>query len=122
VTRTFRIVIALCLGLVFLLSVSVIAFAGDSPGSAAYQQYCAGCHGDNGKGTDYGPRIAGKNDDVVFKLARKGPGHMPAFSEAVISDSTLQALADYVSGMKKSGEHEYDHGRHHGRGHEHDDD
>ncbi|MHB1412974.1 MAG: c-type cytochrome [Thermoleophilia bacterium] len=106
-TRSFRVAIALCLGLVLMLSVSVIAFAGDSPGAAAFQQYCAACHGSNGQGTAYAPNIQGESAGDVIDTARHGDDGMPAFSATAISDSTLHAIGTYVSGLGHSGQREY---------------
>lgn len=102
-SNSFRITVALCLGFVLLLTVSVFAFAGDTTaGKAAYQQYCAGCHGASGAGTQYGEGIAGEGGDVT-EVVRKGDDSMPAYGKDVISDSTLQSLSAYVSGMSNKG-------------------
>ena len=105
-TRSFRVTIAICLGLILVLSGSVFALAGTSTGSAAFQQYCAACHGGNGQGTAYGPNIQGEGGDV-HEMVREGGDGMPAFSPSVISDSTLGSIANYVSGLGNSGTAEY---------------
>ncbi len=106
-TNSFRVAIAVCLGIVLLLSVSVIAFAGDGAGAAAFQQYCAACHGNNAQGTAYAPNIQGESASDVIETAREGDDSMPAFSKATISDSTLQSIANYVSSLSSAGDDQY---------------
>ncbi len=106
-TSSFRIAIAVCLGLTLVLSVSVIAFAGGSPGAAAFQQYCASCHGSDGQGTAYAPNIQGESPGDVVETARHGDDGMPSFPAGVISSSTLHAIGGYVSGLGHSGQQEY---------------
>ncbi len=113
-TRSFRVAISLCLGLILVLSASVIAFAGTGPSGAAFQQYCAACHGSNGQGTAYGPNIQGEGGDV-HEMVREGGDGMPAFSPSVLSDSTLGEIAGYVSSLGQSGTAEYS-GGHEGAG------
>lgn len=108
-SKSIRFAIALGLGVVFVLTVSVFAFAGDSTGNAVYQQYCAGCHGANGQGTAYGPNIQGESAKEVSSVTRKGEDdEMPAYGRSAISDSQLKALAVYVAGLQKSSDDEYD--------------
>ena len=110
----FRAAIALSLGIVLALTLSVFAFAGSTAGSAAYQQYCAGCHGANGQGTAYGPNIQGESGDVASAV-RHGEDGMPSYSKSVIDGSTLKSLSAYVGSLRKSsGGHEYERSRHAG--------
>ena len=123
-SRMFRVAIALSLGVVLVLTVSVIAFAGsgNAVGQAVYQQYCAGCHGTNGQGTQFGPDIAGEGGDVR-EAVRQGEDGMPSFSTVVISNTQLRALSSYVSSLGNGGAasqygsgHDADEGHHSGSG------
>ena len=73
-------------------------------GQALYNDYCANCHGTDGKG---GPTTRNIVNEVqnVLKLARSGKSigqyqmrhdSMPAFSTMRISDSELNLIRDYV--------------------------
>ncbi len=124
--RSFRVAIAVCLGLTLVLLAGAIAFAGSSPGAAAFGQYCAACHGNNGQGTAYAPNIQGESAGDIIETAREGDDGMPAFPSTTISDSTLQSIASYVSSLGNAGNDQYgaggsQYGRHgdHG-GHRHD--
>ncbi|HNS50082.1 MAG TPA: cytochrome c [Anaerolineae bacterium] len=73
---------------------------GPAPTSAASQDPwpqspCAGCHGTNAQG-GAGPALAGRSLSLAdFQSAvRQGPGSMPAYSTAELSDQALQALFD----------------------------
>lgn len=100
-SKSVRFALALGLGIVFVLTVSVFAFAGDSTGSAVYQQYCAGCHGANGQGTQYGPSIYGESSREIMSVTRSGEDGMPRFGSSVISSADLQALGSYTSGLQR---------------------
>ncbi len=107
-TRTFRVIIAICLGIVLLLAMSVVALAGNTTGGAAYNQYCAACHGANGQGTAFGPDIQGEGGDV-YEAVRGGEDGMPAFSSAQIDDAALGAIASHVASLKTAGGSQYGH-------------
>lgn len=107
-SKSIRLAFAVGLGIVFVLSVSVFAFAGDSTGSAVYQQYCAGCHGSNGQGTAYGPNIQGESAREVSSVTREGDDEMPGYNRSIITDSQLGALSAYVAGLESSSDDEYD--------------
>jgi mono/diheme cytochrome c family protein len=54
--------------------------AGDDPGKALYDSYCAGCHGGNGEGGSGPPMSAvvpGLTAEEVAAIARAGSGGMP---------------------------------------------
>lgn len=99
---TIRVTVSVCLALVLVLGASVIAF-GNTGGSSTYAQYCAGCHGSDGQGTDFGPDIQGESVDEVVKVTRSGDDGMPAYDSSVISDTELAALAAYVADMSGAG-------------------
>ena len=111
-TRTFRVIIAVCLGVVLLLAMSVVAVAGNTTGGSAYNQYCAACHGASGQGTAFGPDIQGAGGDV-YEAVRGGEEGMPSFSSAQIDDATLGAIASYVSSLKTASGSQYGHGADH---------
>lgn len=76
-------------------------------GAALYADYCANCHGADGKG---GPTTRDITNEVgkVLTQVRKGahPGeyemrkeYMPVFSTTRISDSELMSIRDYVESL-----------------------
>ena len=72
-----------------------------SIGAQAYNTYCAGCHGVDGKkGAGASSHLGGQSADKIYKIARSGKGNMPAFGRNVIDDSTLRALANYASSLR----------------------
>ncbi len=64
------------------------------------QSACAGCHGVHALG-GRGPSLAGISKPfAAFQVVvRQGARGMPAYSEAQISDQTLQALYDWLEGQ-----------------------
>jgi mono/diheme cytochrome c family protein len=76
-------------------------------GAALYADYCANCHGANGKGGPTTRDITNEVDEVETQV-RKGahPGEyemrkefMPVFSTTRISDSELTLIRDYVESL-----------------------
>jgi mono/diheme cytochrome c family protein len=76
-------------------------------GKALYDDYCANCHGANGKGGPTMRDITGEVGKVVSQ-ARSGKNlgkfamrrdYMPAFSAADISDAELTLIHDYVDSL-----------------------
>lgn len=63
---------------------------------------CAQCHGVTGRGGGFltastrTPDIAGAPATRVFRMVRQGGREMPAFSAAVLPDSSLHDVAAYV--------------------------
>lgn len=68
-------------------------------GEDAWNKVCAACH--TGTEDAVGPNlIALEHDPETLKFfARNGQGPMPAFSEAMIDDATLDAITTYVAGQ-----------------------
>ena len=79
-----------------------------------YAQDCALCHGDNGNGqTDIGksmnlssdwtdPKtLAGKQDDALFDMIRKGKGNMPPEAEGRADNNAVWNLIIYIRNMSK---------------------
>lgn len=112
-----------------LAAVAVLAAAGGSrvapsqdSGAAVtprvkqiYQMDCAFCHGDNGNGKtdaatsmsltmlDYtDPKsLAGKSDQELFDIIRKGKDKMPPEEASRAKDAEVRGLVAYVRGMSK---------------------
>jgi mono/diheme cytochrome c family protein len=79
-----------------------------------YTVDCAMCHGDNGDGqTDVGKSVglsenwteaktlAGKQDQALFDLIRKGKGNMPSEAEGRADNNTVWNLIHYIRTMSK---------------------
>lgn len=76
------------------------------PGEALYVVKCMACHGPNGMGTGLLTRtrdvaLLEARDDLsaryVILAARQGIGNMPAIPRGEVSDTDLQAIADYLA-------------------------
>lgn len=63
---------------------------------------CAGCHGDNGAGTDAGPRLAAERLTLSeFQAAvRRSVRTMPAFSEDVLPDRSLTRIFAFLESQQ----------------------
>ncbi len=69
-------------------------------GEAVFVESCAGCHGDDGMGTDFGrplTGIAGQEPDRLVHIASvtDGKGDMPAFGDALSVDD-IDAAVTYA--------------------------
>ncbi len=104
-----RLVAGAGLGVAMLLAFAVFSYAAGAGDGAVYNQYCAGCHGNEGQGTAYGPGIAGEDADEVYKVTRKGDDEMPAFDSSIISDEVLEDLASYIGDLSGNDNND-DHG------------
>lgn len=76
-------------------------------GEALFLDYCANCHGDDGRGGVTGVRLIGEAGAVprrvrlgenVRSYSQRG-GYMPAFSAAVISDAELDLITEFVRAL-----------------------
>jgi ubiquinol-cytochrome c reductase cytochrome c subunit len=71
-------------------------------GSDLFRFYCEPCHGPAVRGGDLvyagtnAPSLAGLSPELIEGAIRMGPGPMPAFPPAVISDHDLASIADYI--------------------------
>jgi putative heme-binding domain-containing protein len=82
--------------------VSVVAQRGDTgPGAQRFMEYCAGCHGADGRGGDKAPSLvassitAKRSDSELFRIVHDGTkGGMPPFAQ--IGDASITAVAQYV--------------------------
>ncbi len=72
-----------------------------------YRDYCANCHGDDGRGGITGIRLVGEAA-AVRRRVRLGEnvrsygqrsGYMPAFTPAMISDAELELIVEFVSAL-----------------------
>jgi mono/diheme cytochrome c family protein len=69
-------------------------------GETLFQKYCYQCH--PGGGAGLGPAL---NDKPLPELAikeqvRRGAGEMPAFSEELLPNADVDAIADYVDDLR----------------------
>jgi mono/diheme cytochrome c family protein len=63
--------------------------------STGFQNVCATCHGDEGRGKGQYPSLPGTRDEAAFiAIVRSGRGDMPASDSSRISDAELKA--DYL--------------------------
>ena len=96
----------------FLASIIVIVLAAcesNSRGAAVYQsQQCKDCHTLKGKGGAVGPNLtyvgSKRSRDYIVVQIRDPKSHnantdMPSFRDK-LSDQDINALADYLSGLK----------------------
>ena len=102
-------------GLVFLLlaGFGVKALATDPHPSELYTQYCAKCHGDDGKGaTAKGKQLmardftdaewqSSKTDAELIKTVTKGGEDMPAFGKKLTAEQIERLVKDDVRGFGK---------------------
>lgn len=71
------------------------------PGAQRFMEYCAGCHGADGRGGDKAPSLAApadaakRSDSELFRIVHDGTrGGMPPFAQ--IGDANIAALVQYV--------------------------
>ena len=74
---------------------------GSITGARRYTQFCAGCHGDDGKGGDKGAALAtsrsvvSRSDAELFRIVRDGTRQgMPPFAQ--IGDANIAAVVRYL--------------------------
>ena len=79
-----------------------------NPGAQIFDQTCAGCHGDDARGTDRGPAIAtmqsviSLSDADLFKVVHDGTtAGMPPFSQ--IGDPGITAVVEYLRTLQGVG-------------------
>ena len=72
-----------------------------SRGQEVFARYCNTCHPGGGRGV--GPSLVMKNygADEIKAVVRHGKAQMPGFGEKVIGDDDLNALVDYIMGMRQ---------------------
>ncbi len=116
--RPYLVTCALLLGSVLLLALAACGTARRSVpvgppltlseaqaerGQHVFMQYCNGCH--PGGAAGLGPALNNKPlpGFAIRYQVRHGLGTMPAFSEEVISEEELDALADYLVALRYHG-------------------
>lgn len=93
------------LGIVFFFGyafVSARAQTSDAgPGAQRFMEYCAGCHGADGRGGDKAPSLvapsntAKRSDSELFRIVHDGTaGGMPPFAQ--IGEANVSAVLQYV--------------------------
>jgi len=70
----------------------------DDP-AVIFQEACARCHGEGGRGGDVGPRLAGRGEEPeeVVEQVQEGKGRMPRFPN--LGGHALRNLSAYVNGL-----------------------
>jgi ubiquinol-cytochrome c reductase cytochrome c subunit len=58
---------------------------------------CATCHGLRGQGSTIGPTLTGTSAADLRNKTAAGPGGMPAFDPATLSDDDLAAIAAFLA-------------------------
>lgn len=89
-----------------VLDASFVAEGDLDAGREAYETLCAACHGEDGWG-ELAPRLAGEvfqetaSDDFIRRTVRRGRAGttMPAYGEAALDDTTLEAIIAYVRSL-----------------------
>lgn len=84
--------------------IAVIPLSGGdvSRGGVLYQDDCAACHRTDVRGGALAfsganaPDLSEKSPAIIAGAIRQGPGPMPSFSPAVLSDKDLASIVDYV--------------------------
>jgi alcohol dehydrogenase (cytochrome c) len=88
----------------FLTAALILQFAA-AQGKRSFQERCAGCHGEDGRGGGHGPAIVAmarprttSRDDLRTFIRNGAPSAgMPAFA---LPDAELEALADHVLSLR----------------------
>ncbi|MBI4310546.1 MAG: cytochrome c [Chloroflexi bacterium] len=71
------------------------------PGRVVYlTRGCSTCHGVDARGGPVAPSLAGSPPATVERMAREGPGGMPAYSPAHLSDDDMADLAPYLRSLE----------------------
>jgi mono/diheme cytochrome c family protein len=84
----------------FVLTLVGIAPPGDLTGEELYVASCSACHGIDGRARS---NIRGEKPDKIVKKVLRGVGRvMPSFADT-LSRAEIDRIADYVSGLDKSG-------------------
>lgn len=85
------------------------AGAGGVPAAVLYEQDCAACHGDDGRGTNRAPSLAGVGEAAVdFELStgrmpkKDASGKTPPYT-AILPEADIKALDKYVTALVAAG-------------------
>jgi mono/diheme cytochrome c family protein len=63
---------------------------------------CGSCHGLRGEGGVVGPDIQKKNLEDMLDAVREGEHGMPFFGDERLSDEQVEALTEYVNGLRQA--------------------
>ncbi|MEO8286487.1 MAG: cytochrome c [Chloroflexota bacterium] len=76
--------------------------AGSVPrsGDVVFARYCNTCHPGGGRGAGPSLLVADYSAAEIKSVVRHGKSRMPGFGASTISDEELDALANYVVGLK----------------------
>ncbi len=90
------------LALAFLLPLAgTPVAAAEADGEQLYQSKgCYQCHGYVGQGGSAGPRLRPIPLPAFMLIVRKPPNVMPAYSPRVLSDEELEAIYEFVAGLR----------------------
>ena len=105
-------------GLVFggLIAVGITAYAADPHPSELYMEYCAKCHGEDGRGqTPKGKQLmaqdftdpewqAEESDAELIKVVTKGDDDMPPFGKKLTKEQIESLVRNDVRGFVKKKE------------------
>jgi len=62
---------------------------------------CVSCHALEGRGGVVGPAIVSTDVETLRKKTRTGPGGMPPFAAAALTDDDLRAISAYLRSLAK---------------------
>jgi cytochrome c oxidase cbb3-type subunit III len=82
--------------------------ADNGPGAQRFMEYCAGCHGADGRGGEKAPSLVSTSNTVnpsdseLFRIVRDGTkGGMPPFAQ--IGDANIRAVVEYLRSLEDNG-------------------
>ncbi len=102
------------LTLLLLLQVPLAGFAAEAPpGAVLYQQHCAICHGEKGRGDGLAGKALNppprdfskgqfrysKNEAERLNFIKKGKGAMPGW-EQTLTDTQIKAILKFIYSLK----------------------
>jgi len=95
-------------GTIFLSAYALVSAraqeSGAAPGAQRFMEYCAGCHGADGRGGDKAPSLASAakhSDSELFRIVHDGTtGGMPPFAQ--IGQTNISAVLQYVRRLSGS--------------------
>jgi mono/diheme cytochrome c family protein len=111
--KTTQILGALAFGAIGTLGVTLFATEQEQHPSALFKQYCAKCHGEDGKaGTAKGKHLmarnftdsewqAGESDAELIKSVTEGKEDMPPFGKKLTQEQIESLVKDDVRGFAK---------------------
>jgi quinol---cytochrome-c reductase cytochrome c subunit len=90
-------------------TIAVIPLTGGNLGNGGelFRMYCAACHRTAARGGALAftgvnaPALVGKSPALVAGAIRWGPGPMPKFPPAILSDRQLASIVDYVTFVQR---------------------